>query len=234
MTDPKGQVKEFYENIVKDGVFPPIMEPGAQQFFDSIDPRDTETDSELWDMALQSRTAGRREHSFDTYEPAANWAAGDTVELARLAIPHGHLGIIRRIDTLVIDDTTGEPISSWANPDSWDNVFQFCLMYNQIYEEQISETRFVDLGVAPSAPFYSACRATPLSMFPTWFDNRYNWGNPSNDIDIPVQDEIFARLFVICRQDTNFKHRVKGRLTLTVQTEASISAAVQARRNARG
>ena len=222
-----------YNEALHWGLIEPMLTGHEKRFFDDAPgPLVTMTDTELMDLAYDSKTAARREHSFGEYTPDENWVDGQVVELARLVIPSGNLGIIRRIDTLVVDSTTGQAISPWNNPVSWDNVFQYFVTFNRQDDPSVRE-RLVRIPPIPPGPGWNLLwqlRSTPLYPLLSWQDDRYAWGNPSNEMGVAVPKDIFVRLMVVCRDDTEFTHTVKGRLVATIQLESSISAAWQARR----
>lgn len=227
-----------YHKALQHGLIGQLISDQEIKFFDSINVKDQITDNELLNLAYQSKTATRYEHNYDAFkipdtEVIQTWQKGDIIELARQTIPGGMLGILRRIDTLVIDSTTGNSISEWNNPDSWDNVFNFALMYNNLQDMYVKDRLFVR-NPSPTAYWPDDCQSNPLFPFPTWNDDRFAWGNPSNNIAITLPHNIYIRLFAICKEDTDFNHSIKGRLVSTTQTERSISAAWQARRGAHG
>jgi len=231
-------LKKTYDEVVSMGLIPHLVDDKTLHFFDSVNSLNHIADNELRDIAYASKTAYRREHSFPQYIPEEKpsgyfWTLGETVELARLVIPAGNVGIIRRIDTLVTDSTTGKPISQWNDPDSWQNIFTFLLGYNHIGDLVLGNRLIVAPGIGLGE--FETAQCTPLLPTPTWNDDRFSWGNPSNKIDIQVPPEIVVRLFVRCQDgDVNQAHGVKGRLVATTQTENSLSAAYQARRASRG
>ena len=227
------QIQSIYNEALHYGHARPLLTEYEKRFFsENQNPLNTVTDTELIQLAYDSKTAVRQEYSFDPYTPDENWKSGDTVELARFTIGAGYLGIMRRIDTIVIDSTTGENISSWDNPQSWDNVFRFVVAYNHANEVAESQRQVtIPAAALPANEWNNWINAVPLFPLNSWNDDRYAWGNPSNEMGVMLPKRIVVRLFVVCVEDTGFKHTVKGRMVMTEQLEKSISAAWKARRS---
>lgn len=169
----------------------------------------------LYNDAYASKTVQRREHSFPLIGPVSPdlWNVGAVVELARLNIPCGYYAEITRIDTLIQDITTGKPLDTWDNPETFDPAFQFCLGYNMVNDKWFNDNN--DRAVlydASTEPWFNRVGANPLPGLPFWKDGRYSWGNQSNEMELSVADQIVVRLFVNCVQATAYRHRVKGKL----------------------
>lgn len=171
----------------------------------------------VFNESLGPRTVQRSEHNFDLTGPSDpdNWVVGGVVELARIVVPRSNFGKIVRIDTLVVDATTGNPISDWSNPIAFDNVFGFGLGFNQVNDSHFrAQTgQFVSYA-ASTSPWFRIVGTTPLITHRDWDDYRYAWGNPSNEISVPVHDQCATRLFAYCREDTEYRHRIRGRLVI--------------------
>lgn len=206
-----------------------------KRLFDSVAPLDTLPPNELLSLARQSKTATPHSHTYDRYRPDADWQKSAIVELARVSIPDGDLGILRRIDTLVLDDTTNQPISGWDNPSSWDNVFKFAIGYNQYNDKTLMTGRYIaETHTDDTLDMHRYMPAVPLWPITDWNDDRFAWGNPSNKMSIPIPGGIVVRLFVFCKELTAFRHTVQGQLVATTQTADSLSAAWKARRGNHG
>jgi len=175
----------------------------------------------------------RAEHGFPMAGPIApdSWLAGSIVELARITVPKAVIGKITRIDTLVIDATTGNPIADWTNPDSFDDVFLFGITHNPIdsYRYKLQLARVVSFAASPVA-WPRLAGANPLISMPQWDDYRYAWGNPSNAVDVPVFEQSVIRLWVYCREDTEYLHTVKGKLVIEWSLKETRAAQWRAQR----
>lgn len=223
----------MYNELLHYGHIEPNLTQFEKQFFDKHNnPLEGITDTDRLSIAYNSKTASRRDFSFPAYRPQENWKRGDTVELARMPIPSGNLGVLTRIDTLVKDDTTGEAISKWNNPDSWDQVFRFVVSYNHPGDIPHMTNRRIRIPAiaSPDAEWLKWIQSTPLYPLLSWEDDRYAWGNPSNDIGVVLPKQVIVRLFVCCVTNTEFRHQIRGRLVSTIQTENSIAARWRARR----
>lgn len=186
-----------------------------------------------YNSAYAAKTVERIESSFVQYTPtdAAPWVQGAVVELARLYIPYGFFANIVRIDTLVVDATTGQPIGAWDTPDSFDMVFKFCMGFNAIHDLSFNtdnDAQFIDMTGSTTEHWFNLCGVTPLLRFPAWADHRFAWGNPSNEWRQPVPDGVVVRLFVYCTEDTEYLHSVRGRLIGEQSLRNSTSALVRA------
>jgi hypothetical protein len=169
----------------------------------------------LYNDAYASKTVQRWEHTFPLIGPLApdSWQIGAVVELARVNIPHGYYAEIQRIDTTIQDITTGKPLSSWDNPETFDPSFQFCLGYSGVNDRWFNNNN--DRAVlfdASTEPWFNRVGCNPLPGLPFWKDGRYQWGNQSNEMQLPTGDQIVVRLFVNCIAATAYLHRTKGRL----------------------
>jgi hypothetical protein len=180
----------------------------------------------LYNHALASKTVQRKEESYPLTGPVdpENWVVGSLVELARIYMPFQYYNEIVRIDTLVQDITTGQPLGDWDNPHDFDGVFDFCLGYNMIQDKvfQDNDDRFVSY-VASSAPWFNVVGCSPFPILVQWGDNRYAWGNPSNDMRLASPGDIAVRLFAYCKEATEYRHKVQGRLIAewsALETEA--------------
>jgi hypothetical protein len=169
----------------------------------------------LYNNAFASKTVTRKEDSFPLLAPVDPdvWNAGAVVELARLYIPFQYYAEIVRIDTLVQDAGTGQPLGDWDNPHNFDGVFEFCLGYNMIQDKyfQDNDDRFVSYA-ASTASWFNGVGCSPFPTLVQWDDNRYAWGNPSNEMRLATPGDIAVRLFVHCTEDTEYRHKVQGRL----------------------
>lgn len=236
-------VLESYKLGLKLGASQPLMSIEDAEFMASVNVDHTMTDTELLSIAMQSKTAVEKDHSFPLYVPdeqgeleIPGWFENRAVELARIHIPAGHFALLRRIDTAIIDATTGNPIQQWDNPSTWDNFFKFVLCYNNRLDPNVPTSRYAmpltDAGSSVSWKRFAGTLALP--PIGSWNDGRYAWGNPSNEIAVPLPKHSVVRLFIVCTQETPYKHRVQGKLTYTTQSEASLSAAWRARRAPNG
>jgi len=222
----------IYNELLHYGHIQPTLTEYERYFFDTApNPLETTTDTELLSLAYQSKTASRREYSYNAYTPAENWKSGDTVELARFTVPSGNIGVLRRIDTVVIDSTTGRNISQWNNPNSWDNVFRFVITAVNASDRNLGQRLIsIPAGSQPANNWPLWISGIPLFPINTWTDDRYSWGNPSNEMLLFIPKQTTVRLFGICIEDTGFKHTIRGRLVATQQLERSLSAAWKTRR----
>lgn len=244
-------IQDAYEDMVDDGIIEPLLTPFEEQFFDSIPETEMYTNDELVNIAKQDRTAQHREHSFPVWDPSmasgegtlSNWPKGLYVELARLDINVRHLGILRKIDTLLIDATTGQRIEDWSDGVSWDPVFRYLLILRPLgvgnpflKSSALYSTNSIERDQGRFSPNDSVpttqIPGVPFHQLPVWEDQRYAWGNPGNKVFMPIQADYQLRLYVYTIEETELLHRVKGRLTATVQTEDSVSSAWAARRTA--
>jgi hypothetical protein len=187
-----------------------------------------------YNNAFAAKTVERLESAYPEYKPADPdaWVKGAVVELARLYIPYGFFAEIVRIDTLVVDATTGQPIGAWDSPDSFDNVFKFAMGYNSIHDKSFNaddKDRFTNFTTT-TADWFNICGVTPLLRFPAWEDNRFAWGNPSNEWRQPLQEGIACRLFVYCKEDTEYLHTVRGRLLAEISLKETTAAQWRAQR----
>lgn len=169
----------------------------------------------LYNNAYASKTVTRKEDSLPMTGPGAaqDWEVGSLVELARLYLPFQYYNELVRIDTLVQDAGTGQPIGDWDNPNDFDNVFDFCLGYNLTHDKHFTDNseRFESYS-ASTARWFNVVGCSPLPTLTQWSDNRYAWGNPSNEMRLAVAGDIVVRLFVYCKEFTEYKHKVQGRL----------------------
>lgn len=169
----------------------------------------------MYNHADASQTVTRKESSLVMTGPVDpdSWQVGALVELARLQMPFQYYNEIVRIDTLVQDETTGQPLGDWDNPTDFDNVFDFCLGYNLSSDRHllINNARFESYA-ASTARWFNVVGCSPLHGLTQWGDNRYAWGNPSNEMRLAVAGDITVRLFVYCKEATEYRHKVQGRL----------------------
>lgn len=226
--------KSVYDDLVNKNIIDPLLSQKEFNHLQKSNSLDLITDSELLSIAMQSKSAIRHEHSFETFYPEfsteAPWTVGRVAELARIRIPSGMLGVLNRIDTLIIDATTGEPLNEWDNPNSWDNIFDFAICHNN-GRFKMPAFRVSSPSAVPASAYWTRLAGTmplwPLGVIP---DNRYAWGNPSNEMGVLLPKDQWVRLFAICKKESIQPHKLKGRLTYTIQLEQSLSAAWRARR----
>lgn len=186
----------------------------------------------LYNDAYASQTVQRREHAFELVGPigADVWAAGAVLELARVNIPQGYYAELTRIDTLIQDITTGLPLNTWDNPESFEPSFEFCLGFNMVNDKWFNDNdeRFVNYA-ASTESWFNVAGCSPLPGLPFWRDGRYAWGNQSNEMRLPVVDQIVIRLFVHCMTATAYKHRAKGKLEVRYSLKNTREAQERAR-----
>lgn len=228
-------ITDMHTELSRLGIIDNLLTPYELAYLDQFDAKEEASDSELLSLAMQSKSCLRKESAFELYTPSPlegvdPWVENQVTELARIYIPTGQLGVLTRIDTLIVDATTGTPLNEWDNPQTWDDVFRFAVVYNK--GASINAVRYVSPSVDPfpTTSFESMIGATLMWPIGIWNDNRYAWGNPSNEVGILLPKNTTVRLVAICKKNSIHAHSLKGRFTYTTQLEASISAAWRARR----
>jgi hypothetical protein len=180
------------------------------------------------------KTIHRVDHGFELAAPEDpdSWVQGSIVELARVTVPFSTLGRLTRVDTLIQDPSTGQAISDWENPNTFDDVFSFCMGFNQVNDRHyVNQGRRFISYAGSVANWFNIVGCTPLPYLSQWRDNRFAWGNPSNEIDpLPLPDQCAIRLFVHCREDTEYVYRIKGRLVMRWSYKHSAAAQWRAQR----
>lgn len=216
-------MRKMYHLALHHGVMKPLITEYEKDFFlkNNVE-YDSDEDSINQSLFFDSRTARRKEDSYDQFQPVDTWKEGYVVELARATLPSGYLNKIARIDTLLVDETTGQPVTGWNNPIGWDNNFRFALSFNGVNDQSI-KSRLIRESTS-TIPWFRRIASVPLAPFDSWTDDRYAWGNPSNNLDYFVPKEIILRLFIICEKDTDFRHIAKGRIVTTMQRENTANA----------
>lgn len=213
----------------------PILTHVEQRLLDGTAGKPSATPDEMLNLAAASKTNHRREHAYPVYRPADPWRKGATVELARVSSPSGLFTVLQRIDTVIIDETTGNAIGDWTNPNNWQSAFNFVLVLSASQQTgDQAQRRIVNVAPNPNANIARLTPGVPFMPLPSWDDDRFAWGNPSNEIAIPVQKNQVLRLFVYCNADISYRHSVKGRLVTTQQSEKSLAAKWNAERELHG
>jgi len=234
MVTPANIARSQYNDLIASGTMPPLLDYFDKRFFDLTNSREPAiTSQELIDIAHQDKSARHIEHTFPPAIEQGGWAVGQYKELARLDIPLRHVGILRRIDTLVIDATTGKAITDWGNPHSWDPVFSYLLVLRRLQRREAAADRDRDSGTINNIIYpYRSIMGEPYYPLAQWSDQRYAWGNPANNIFMIIPDDVQLRLYGFASSDTELSHKIQGRLTATIQSSDNIAAAWAARRTA--
>lgn len=214
-------IGDWFEVFEYVGEFLPAWE---QDLIDSVPA--SPSPASMLSVATQAATWQRWDQSFPIFEPAQGYAIGDIVELARAVIPWGMIGRITRIDTAVIDATTGST-GDPSNPFQWANRFEFFLVANMEYDASIRARGYV---AGFGSLYYHAAGGVPLARFGRWDDNRFLWGSSSNEIDQPIPAGSIVRLFARAVDDIPFQHRLKGRLCFAYAAETSIESIMRVQR----
>lgn len=237
MSCEKLDVSDVYKELVDLNFIEPLVTDSERSMLEAVPESESFTTQELINIANQDRTQARKEHSYPLWDPRdigqeGPWLAGQYIELATIDVPLGHLGIQRRIDTLVLDSTTGEPISPWNDPRSWDPVFSYLLVLRSMgVRRRIPRDTTRENGILNDVVYpYRTIAGLPFFHLPQWDDQRYSWGNPANKVFMPIKDDYTIKLFAYAKEDTEEFHRVQGRLVASVQSKQTLSAAWNARR----
>lgn len=143
-------------------------------------------------LAQQSQTTDRREHTFGLYTEAQGLPQYYFVELARIRCDQSWITTLRRIDTTITEED-GAPVDGEDNrpfnaPFMTTDLVRWYLTSHNINAGP--DPIIIGGGQVDQKPPGTSCFDLPY-----WDDGRYNWGNPSNIVNIPCTSDRYMSLW---------------------------------------
>lgn len=237
IADETATLRAVLQNGLVDTVLTPFRDPQTIRTLQWSEKQRREgladpTNPNTFELLEHARSERWHEH---TYGPITHddttfyWA----VELARLVIPKGDIGILRTLEQVLFEHEGGYwPTNQfyWGSPYSVVPDVQNCEWYLQLYN--------LEGGIIPQRFNVQQAGAItrdnlPGMPYPELHDIQglfYSAQNPNTSVKMLVPGQRILRFFFLTPPTTTYKWTVAGKLRASVQTTYSAEAAANARR----